>query len=469
MELMLSSILALVVCIALAAKGPLRGLWIFFAVTPLGAAAAFNLPAVGGASILVTDIAALTMFALVVVHRNGPAMIAGTMRFGQPGFWLLLLLLYGTFATLMFPSVFAGQTEVFSISRAANENGVVIVQLRPTAGNLTQLFRLILGVAIFFALAVVMKVRSEEQPVLKAMVVATCVNAAIGWIEVASYAVGLPDLMAPLQSANYAILADVRMAGLKRMIGGFPEASSFGYFSLGLFAFWFSYWIDTPRSRLVTAMMLICFVAVLRSTSSGSYVALLAYLGTTMLIWVSMQLRRETDRRGLSILVGVLLLCWCLAIIIFASYEYVTPVRDFLDRALFNKLDGASGVERGSWNKQAIKNFIDTSGLGAGLGSVRASSWVIATLSSLGVIGAALFFMFVGSVILPTLRRSANDPRMVLARAMASACMALVISATLTSPTPDLSIFFYAFAGIASGLTRAVILESMEQSDRKRS
>ena len=56
------------VMLGLMFKGPYRGLWIFFAVTPLGAAAAFNLPALGGASILISDLAALTLLGLVLVQ-----------------------------------------------------------------------------------------------------------------------------------------------------------------------------------------------------------------------------------------------------------------------------------------------------------------------------------------------------------------------------------------------------------------
>lgn len=399
MQIVLSSVLALVVIIALTFRGPYKGLWLFMAVTPLGAAAAINLPAVGGASILVTDLIALTMFALVVIHRQGLALMAGTMRYGQPGFWMMMLFIYATFATLMFPSIFAGQTEVFSLSRSANETGIISIPLRPSSGNLTQLFRLGLGVAIFFAVATVFRVRPDGKTVVFALAVATGVNAALGWLDVATYAVGAEALLEPIRSANYAILYDVRMAGLKRMIGGFPEASAFGYFSLGLFAFWFQYWLDTPRSKLVVLMVVIAAIAVLRSTSSASYVAMLAYLVTAGLIWIGATFGRETERRSVVIAISAILVAWLGAIAIFASYEYVGSVQAFLDRALFNKLDGASGVERLSWNAQAFTNFVDTNFMGAGLGSVRASSWLMATLASLGAIGTGLFFALIVSVL----------------------------------------------------------------------
>lgn len=459
MQIVLSSVFALAIIVALAFKGPYRGLWLFCAVTPFGAAAAFNLPAVGGASILVSDLVALTMFALVMIHSQGPRLVAGTMRIGQPGFWMMLLFVYATFASLMFPAIFAGQTEVFSLSRTANESGIVSIPLRPSSGNLTQLFRLGLGVAIFFAVATVFRVRPDGKTVVIAIAVATAVNAALGWLDVATYAVGAEALLEPIRSANYAMLYDVRMAGLKRMIGGFPEASSFGYFSLGLFAFWFHYWLDTPRSRLVIVMLVISAVAVLRSTSSASYVAMLVYLATAGMIWVATTFGPEISRRSFAIAVSAAIVAWLGAIGIFTSYEYVETVQAFLDRALFNKLDGASGVERLSWNAQALQNLIDTGFMGAGLGSVRASSWLMATLASLGIIGTGLFFAFIASVLWRSANRNHPDPRFAVVRALQSACIALLISACLTGATPDLGIFFFAVCGLAAGLRRGANLD----------
>lgn len=469
MQIVLSSVLALVVIVALLFRGPYRGLWLFFAVTPMAAAAAINLPAVGGASILVSDLVALTMFGLVAIHRHGLSLMAGTMRFGQPGFWMLLLMVYATICTLLFPAVFAGQTEVFSLSRSANESGIISIPLAPSSGNLTQLFRLGLGVAIFYACATVFRVRPDARTVVMGLVVASSVNAALGWIDVLTYAVGLEAILEPIRSANYAILYDVRMVGIKRMIGGFPEASSFGYFSLGLFAFWFQYWLDTPRSRLVVVMLVITFVAVVRSTSSASYVALVAYLMTVALIFGTRTLRRQTERRVVSIAVAGVLALWLAALTIFATYEFVPAVQAFLDRALFDKLDGASGVERLSWNAQALTNFLETGMMGAGLGSVRASSWLMATLASLGLIGSGLFFAFIASVVWPVPTAYRADPRMHVVRALQSASIALVISASLTGATPDLGVFFFAFCGLAAGLRRGVILAHETEAELRRS
>ncbi|WP_163850756.1 hypothetical protein [Pseudooceanicola aestuarii] len=454
MEIVASSFLALLVVAALLVKGPFRGLWVFLATTPLGAAAAVNLPAAGGASILVADVTALAMCGLVLLHPGGVRMMAGTMRHGQPGYWMLLLLLWSVAATLLFPTVFRGQTEVFAIARRANETGIVTVPLRPGTGNLTQLFRMILGAATFLALATVFRLRPEAATVQRAIAAATGINVALGWLDVGAAAAGLSGLLEPLRSANYAILSEVRMAGLKRMIGGFPEASAFGYYAIGLFAFWLQFWIGTPGSRMARWMLVLSGIAVLRSTSSAAYVALAAFLVTFGLVTLVLRLRARVARRGAAIAVAALLTGWLALLGLFAAYELVQPVQAFLDRALFNKLAGASGVERMSWNAQAWHNFVDTLGLGAGLGSVRASSWGVAVLASLGVVGAVLYLRLLAGVLTGPVEQGGDPQRAVVVRSLRAACLALLLSAMLTQATPDLGLAFFAFAGLAAGLTR---------------
>ncbi|OWU83479.1 hypothetical protein ATO6_18760 [Oceanicola sp. 22II-s10i] len=459
MEIVPSSVLALLAVAMMTVKGPYRGLWIFIATTPFGAAAAFNMPALGGASILAADLAAVSIFALVALLPGGLRQIAGSMRVGQPGFWLLLLSVFCVVATLFFPRLFQGQTEVFSLTRDIGRHGIIEVPLRPSTGNLTQLFRLMLGVATFYALATVFRMRPDARMVVHAVAVATVINIALGWIDVLSHAVGLPDLLTILRSANYSMLDGAYMAGLKRMVGGFPEASSYGYYGLGLFAFWLQYWLSGPRSRWVTALMVLSAVAVVRSTSSASYVALIAYLVTVAMFGIWRNLNGRIERRALAIGMTAALAAWGVLLLFLATYATVQPVRQFFDDVLFNKMSSSSGIERMSWNAQAFKNFVDTYAMGAGLGAVRASSWLMATLASIGVIGTFLFGMFILSVMTgPAGRGARREPPSAAVRASRSACLAFLISALLTGATPDMGVIFFAFCGLAAGLNRGAIL-----------
>ncbi len=463
MQFVPSTGLALVVLLALAVLGPHRGLWVFLATTPFGAAAAFNLPAAGGASILVTDLAALMMFAMLWVQPDAPARIAGTMRAFQPGFWMLLFVIVCAISALFFPRLFLGATNVFGLSRANNLVGIVEIPLHPTSGNLTQLFRIFLDAAAFFALATAFRLRPDARNVLIAVAVATFLNAGLGWLDILSFDIGMPTLLKPIQTANYAILSDVSMAGLKRMIGGFPEASAFGYYTLGLFAFWLHIWVARGRSWLVSLALIVSTVALLRSTSSSAYVAAAVFVLAFGALRMMRYDGRGVSRRGLAVTLG---LAGGIALALMAlglAYLTIEPVSAFLDRSLFDKMGTASGVERMSWNTQAWANFLDTRGIGAGLGSMRASNWLLASLGSIGAIGTGLFLIFVAA--LARAPEGAEPDRAAVIGALKSGCLALFISANLTAPTPDLGVFFFAMAGLATGLSRGAMRESLDQTE----
>jgi hypothetical protein len=66
--------------------------------------------------------------------------------------------------------------------------------------------------------------------------------------------------------------------------------------------------------------------------------------------------------------------------------QFVRPI----EAAVINKSTSSSGLERTYWNLKSLQGFVDTSGLGIGLGSSRASSWPIAVLSQLGLLGALM-------------------------------------------------------------------------------
>ncbi|RVT86916.1 hypothetical protein DXV76_02165 [Rhodobacteraceae bacterium CCMM004] len=453
MQIVPSTFIALLAIVVLAMRGPQRALWAYFALIPFGAAAAFNLPALGGATIGLKELASVAILALIFLTPGGPNRLAGALRPGQPGFWLLLLMLYAIFSALFLPVVFRGETEVFAISRSANEKGIIAIPLRPTTGNITQLFYMTLAALAFMSLSTLFRANPDTRIALVAVATATSVNFALGWIDVLSAAVGLDMLLDPIRTANYAILAEHRMAGLKRMIGGFPEASAFGAFSLGMFAFWLQYWVTGPRSRLAGIMLLMSAIVLLRSTSSGAYVATVVFLvGFAMTTGLS-RTRARVPRRLAMAMFGLVLALWGASLVLFAAYELVDPVTAFFDRAVFDKLETDSGVERMSWNAQAFRNFVDTKLLGAGIGSVRASNWLLAALGSLGLIGTALYLTFLAA--LGRMPVGPADPATAATvGAFKAACAALFLNALLTGATPNLGVTFFSLAGVCVGLAR---------------
>lgn len=459
MEVVPSTSIALIAIAILAALGLRRGAWVFFALMPFGAAAAFNLPALGGATIALADLGAVTIFALVLLTRGAGGSLIGTIRPWQPGLFLTAVMAVAAFSAIFAPRFFAGATEVFGIARNTEGIGIVRFPLGPSTGNITQLFRMALGFFVFLGLATAFRRAATPGAVVTAMIVATSVNFALGWLDVLTYATGTGALLDPIRTANYSLHITDTMAGIKRMVGGFPEASSFGYFSLGLFGFWLQYWIGARGSKAAPWMLAMSTIMVLRSTSSAAYLALAVFLAGFALVGIFRNLAPRAERRSVAVTAGGILVLWLALLAAAASYELAEPATEFFDRVLFKKLATDSGVERMSWNAQALINFRDTWGIGAGLGSVRASNWLIACLGSIGILGTALFIGFVTALVMLPVRPRA-DPRSPVIRALKAGCLALLSAALLTHATPDLGLFFFALAGLATGLSRGMVLES---------
>ena len=452
MQIVPSTFLALAIALGILLRGPSRGLWLYLAVTPLGMAAAFNLPAVGGTSILVADFAMLALIASFCARPDAVSALLGTIRPYQPGFFLFLLLVWCAVSAILLPRIFTGQTEVFSIGRVEGQIGIIMKPLAPGGGNLSQLVRMSLSGMSFFVLATLFRRDPNPQRVVFGLAVAAVVHVMLGWIDVFTYQAGMSKLLDPIRTANYALADKQVLAGVRRMIGGFPEASAFGYFTIGLFGFWLQYWIGSRRSWLAFWLTTLLLVAMLRSTSSSVYLALAVFL--IMVVFLNRPGRDlMISSRGAKIVGGISVLLPIAIIGIVVAYQTSPDVTAYFDRLMFNKLDSTSGAERMSWNTQALTNFVDTNLFGAGLGSLRASNWLIATLGSIGIIGMSCFGAFL--IAFARAPVGENDEEMAqVIKALKVACLALFCRALVVRATPNLELLFFSMAGIAVGLSR---------------
>ncbi|MGB3625165.1 MAG: hypothetical protein WA989_05040, partial [Henriciella sp.] len=130
--------------------------------------------------------------------------------------------------------------------------------------------------------------------------------------------------------------------------------------------------------------------------------------------------------------------------------DLMTPVIEIFDSSLATKISSESGIERTRWNMSALQNVVDTFGLGAGLGSVRASSFLVAVPANLGIPGIFLFGLFLYKLMLgPQTRLAPSSPAAQVQAAARSACLALLIATSISSSSVDLGLMFFIFAGLA--------------------
>jgi hypothetical protein len=201
-------------------------------------------------------------------------------------------------------------------------------------------------------------------------------------------------------------------------------------------------------------MLLIALFCVLRSTSSAAYVALVIYIGVYAVYGAATRMRSVLSRQIVITAILAALLLWHAMIIIYAAYELVEPVAAFLNETVFEKLGSDSGVERMSWNAQALRNLFDTWLIGAGLGSARASNWLLSSLGSVGLPGTALFAAFLVAVFRMRVAVPGTPADMTVS-ALKWGCAATLVTELLIASTPNLGVFFFAMTGLAVGLARS--------------
>jgi hypothetical protein len=241
----------------------------------------------------------------------------------------------------------------------------------------------------------------------------------------------------------------VAMLGFKRIVGSFPEASAFAYFTVGLFAFCTKLWLGGVRQRIAAPLALLSAVALLFATSSTGYAALSGFLGLLFVVSLAQVLWRPVTRATFALV----LVFPMVVVAVFVGLRLSPPAwqlaSEIVDETVFDKMNSSSGIERAKWNDQALVNFADTHGLGGGDGSVRASSFPIAVLGNIGTIGALTYGLFLFDLLFGRKVRW-KEPFPVSCQSAARwACLSQLIAASVAGSFIDLGLPFFIFAGIA--------------------
>ncbi len=415
---------------------------------PFGAAAVVNLPALGNSSVTIPNFVAAVLIGLFLLRKDALPRLLAVCRPYQPGFFLVMFIGFGLAVTVLSPRLFSGSIEVFSLARGGNVvGGTALVPLSPSPANVTQGLYLLEGV-IFFLVIVAMCHRGDGlRFVANGIQAITVTHLLLTVANMMENALGTDLLLGWLRTANYAFLNHAVFAGLPRLVGGFPEASTFGSFTSALLAFWLIYWRHGGGIRWSPLYIVALTAALILSTSSGAYVAFAGFLlivGPLMAYDVAR--RRATSQATLLVATGLLLSPVAIGAF-FLALEVSPGFYSYMDYLIFSKLESDSGVERSAWNRQALQAFWDSYLVGAGLGSVRGSSFVTSTLATVGVVGAALFAAFFVTLVQARTPMMHSEYRSFVGGAKA-ACLALFLNASLSAPSPDLGLPFFLFAAV---------------------
>ncbi|KQS82226.1 hypothetical protein ASG32_23395 [Methylobacterium sp. Leaf361] len=412
----------------------------------LGSAAALLL---GGANVQPAHLFLVFLMIATLFHRNISTQVLSSFRLPEPGFWLLCLTLYGVASSYILPRLFAGQTYIVPLGTSSHlitSDGVV--PLGPVSSNFTQPIYLIGDLVCFSIITAFGSSKNGIETLAKALILYAAANICFGIIDVLTAATGTQEALQFIRNAQYTFHDEESVGSMRRIIGAWPEASAFAGMTLGGCGFTGMLWLCGRKPLVTGPLALISLLFVILSTSSTGLVGaavLIPMLYTIALLRCS---TRRQDRFSAWLVVAGPLVACVLVLLAFSVGGVAERVYDYVDTLVLSKAETSSGVQRSAWNAYAWRNFIDSNGLGVGLGTNRTSSFPLAVLSNVGIPGAVFYVLFLASVF--GFRRGA--PRTYASDIRAAgrvACLSLLPGSLIAGPTVDQGLIFYIFAATA--------------------
>ena len=435
-----------IVCVALLVLG--RALGATFLIGLFGSFA-FGATAVAATTPAYAAMTALLLLSIAADRKSWNDI--GAVFKEQPIAYLVCFLsIYAIGSAYFMPKLFANDVEVF----VPHDGVLVKTPLGPVSGNFNQSAYILFNSLAFFAIAILLR-QGRVTDLRRAYLVWAFINASLGLIDVLSKIAGLGDVLSPIRTASYVMLSGDVAGGFFRIVGGFPEASAYASAgSLPSLAFAFTDWqLNQSRSSLVVAIVLTALL--ITSTSSTAYGGLglsVAFYG--LAVGVNFLRGRIFTHH-----VALLLFLWTALTILLALCLYdehlIDPLVDMLANATINKSTSFSAIERGTWNKLSLSNFVETYGVGVGLGSTRSSSWPISVLAQLGVVGAVIFGIAISLFALSLLRSKQGKLRSLAASASAAALAGSAAGFFGGNGADPGMIFFIALAIVSATFARS--------------
>jgi hypothetical protein len=392
----------------LRSRGPLM-IYIFFGCLSFETTAVVPPALVGGVSFTPGWMAmAFLTLKLVSIQPGLPEALSPLFDFRRIGL-LTTCTIYGVMSAYFFPRLFEGQVDVFSMRSAF----LGVMPLQPSPANITQTFYFVMttfGVLSFYLAASGMELRRH---LLNAILFGGGVAILTGAMDIATSAIGLGVILEPFRTASYAYLTEAEVLGAKRVVGLCSEASAYAGLCMGFATpvFFLRNAFQRPFTRNVLAPLvfaLLVFMTAL-STSSTGYVglgllgAIIAFYG----VWQILK-ARTSGWQNLTLVYGTATAIFAIVVL---KADLLQKAAQMVDEMVFHKAESSSYIERSTWNTATFQAFLSTHGLGVGLGSARASSWVISILGNIGFIGAALMLAFLALSMLshPPKGRTQNE------------------------------------------------------------
>ena len=390
------------------------------------------------------------------------------LRFGV----LSAFVFYALAITATAPGLFSGVTVV-------GLNSDVEMPLRYGLSNLTQAVYLVTAWLVAMSIYVLLRRPGGPAVLAQALLLGGAVTVVAGLADMLTVGSGV---LSPLRTATYAIIATAEIGPLHRVIGFNTEASSYGaialFFATSLLFIRPSRFAGPWCRRIEPGLTLALFVFCFLSTSSSAYLglaaALLVYVANLVVRAATLSQSLAGHRATITLLALVACL-WAVGLVVMFHPALVTPLKQVIDQAVFQKAGSDSYIERMSWSRVSLAALVHSGGYGVGLGATRASSFPVAVAACTGVFGSALLLVYFarcllaplgpGSAAEPMGERAADRLARHWRQAIVGARLAFLVClvpAASVATTVDLSIDALFFAIMATAGTAMTALSGAD-------
>ncbi|MET0373554.1 MAG: hypothetical protein ABW128_04760 [Rhizorhabdus sp.] len=429
----------------------------------MGGSAALLLPALGGSSIPPTQFALVFMFARLLLPGSGQgAIVLDALR---RNVLLMGFVLWGVAIAMLGPRIFAGAMQVVPLRMTSARGSAETIALGFSAQNITSAVYLIGTFLIAVAATAACMNHDGVRRFVRMGLVIAWMHIVLGVLGLALSGTIFEDVLALFRNGNYAQTEQV-LENFSRIQGIAPEPSVYASFGFAWFVFLFECWLREIHPRRTGTAAAAMAAVLLFSTSSTAYLGLGAY-GALLLIRSLLIPQPMAFRKVLVLGMAGIGVAVVVTAILLLRPGLVAAFTDMIQMMTVGKTGSDSAVERALWARQGLDAFRVSFGLGVGPGSFRSSSFLTAMLGSTGVLGAALFAAYLAHMFKPlrasTYARSADVANDIGAAASWTA-LAVLIPASVISPSTDPGSEFAIFAGVALALRWSKARASMSPS-----
>lgn len=391
--------------------------YLFFASMSFGSFAVIPTELTKGLTFTATPIVALLLIAKQISSTNGFTSFLNNAFDPRSLMLLFLFWVLAGVTTAFMPRFFANVIQIVPVRLGDSTDTAPLV---PTVQNLSQFVYMSISVLTVFVFADLLRSKAMQRHAVSALCMGAGIAVLTGLIDFASQYLPLKPALEVFRTASYALLTDVEVLNAKRVVGLMPEASSFGTLTLSFLASIYFFRHAAPpgtmRNYVMPILAALLMLLVWMSTSSAAFLGLALFGLLVVCDWLwrlSFGGRNPYLRLGLMNDFWVAISIATIALMTLVVLpQLLSPLIELVDETVFKKSGTSSFEERSMWTRVSWRALMGTYGLGVGLGGTRASNFVVALTSNVGLLGGFLYFLFL-STILIVKRASPSDPQRV--------------------------------------------------------